>query len=174
MSPMKIQLYDNFLSKKECKFLINYYQKYYENEFNDATYGNTSSMLTLTLDNKSRRVSWLHLRVNLIRWKCLNHIFKQVPLVLEYDQLVHWPNESFLNLHYDRPDIWKQSLGLNTSWTTICYLNDDYSGGETVLDDQKIKPKTGTLLMFNSRNILHGVTPVGGTRYTYASWFQEK
>ena len=59
----------------------------------------------------------------------------------------------------------------------IVYLNQDFSGGETVFRDQysKIYPETGKLLMFPAGyDYTHGVTPVrDANRYTIALWFTE-
>ena len=35
-------------------------------------------------------------------------------------------------------------------------------------------PKKGRLLVFPSKKILHGVSPVHGDRYTHIAWWQEK
>ncbi len=58
-------------------------------------------------------------------------------------------------------------------WTSVCYLNDDYEGGETLLSNNMVPPQKGRLVVFNSKNIPHGVNEVLGTRYTYTAWWQE-
>lgn len=57
--------------------------------------------------------------------------------------------------------------------TIICYLNDDYVGGEITFPqfDLTIKPKAGDLIMFPSR-YRHGVLQMhSGNRYSLPSWF---
>lgn len=57
--------------------------------------------------------------------------------------------------------------------TVICYLNDDYVGGEITFPqfDIKIKPAAGDLIMFPSR-YRHGVLQMhSGNRYSLPSWF---
>jgi predicted 2-oxoglutarate/Fe(II)-dependent dioxygenase YbiX len=56
----------------------------------------------------------------------------------------------------------------------ICYLNDDYVGGEIFFPhvNKKIKPKAGDLVMFPGR-FRHGVTGVtNGQRHTMLCWFK--
>jgi hypothetical protein len=56
----------------------------------------------------------------------------------------------------------------------ICYLNDDYVGGEIFFPqlNKKIKPNAGDLIMFPGR-FRHGVTGVkSGDRHTMLSWFR--
>ena len=83
-------VYDNVLNDKECEFLIRYFNRHYNNEEN--TGNNFSRILTLTLNTNWRTVSWthwFHIRVNLIRRKCLRRVMEEIPLKLQYDQLVH-------------------------------------------------------------------------------------
>ena len=59
-------------------------------------------------------------------------------------------------------------------WTSVCYLNDDYEGGETLIEDDTIKPQKGRLVVFPSKKMEHGVSLVKGKpRYTYISWWRE-
>lgn len=57
--------------------------------------------------------------------------------------------------------------------TAICYLNDEFAGGETYFSKYgvTIVPKAGDLVMFPSR-YRHGVKRMsGGVRYTLPTWF---
>ena len=56
----------------------------------------------------------------------------------------------------------------------ILYLNDNFSGGETVFEnDTIIKPKKGRLLVFSNGIFLHKVNLITeGTRYVIAGWFK--
>jgi predicted 2-oxoglutarate/Fe(II)-dependent dioxygenase YbiX len=50
-------------------------------------------------------------------------------------------------------------------------LNDDFTGGETFVDDYVNKPKTGSAIIFPS-NYYHGVHKIlSGQRVTFAMWF---
>ena len=88
---------------------------------------------------------------------------------IEYVQIVKWPPGAFMNPHYDdaRP---------TTSLVSITTLNDDFSGGEHFIEEEKEKlefiPETGKTLAFDGMKYLHGVRKVTrGTRYTFAIWY---
>ena len=61
-------------------------------------------------------------------------------------------------------------------YTSVCYLNDDITGGETVLPDFQldVKPKAGRMVAFpSSSEYIHGVRPTTvGTRYTFTGWYK--
>jgi prolyl 4-hydroxylase len=55
----------------------------------------------------------------------------------------------------------------------VCYLNDDFSGGETAFADPAITvpPATGTVLAF-SPILMHRANPViSGTKYVITAWY---
>jgi hypothetical protein len=61
--------------------------------------------------------------------------------------------------------------------SAICYLNDDYTGGELEFPYHgiKIKPQAGMLIMFPSsfayQHIAHPIT--SGTKYAMVTWIKE-
>ena len=161
MEQNHIILWDNVLTKKECDFLIDYYGKY---QFGEPS-SNLSSFLTLTLSKKWRTVPvhhFLHFRVNLIRRKIISKVTKRTKKKLQFDMICHWPNQSLMHLHRDH---------IVTPYALICYLNDDYVGGETIICNQKITPKYGRMIFYDGLNNPHSVNSVIGNRYTYTAWF---
>tara|TARA_Y100000310_G_C20155353_1_gene566650 strand:+ start:70 stop:504 length:435 start_codon:yes stop_codon:yes gene_type:complete len=78
-------------------------------------------------------------------------------------EIVKWPTGSKMALHRDEGDTF--------SW--IIYLNDDFEGGETVIDGIKIQPKIGRLVLFSNGFYEHEVTEITkGTRYTLIAWYK--
>ena len=73
-----------------------------------------------------------------------------------------------MHRHYDGK-IHKQN-----SFSAICYLNDNFKGGRTLLQDKKIVPEIGKVIVFNSQKMEHGVEEVIGDRFTYISWWKKK
>lgn len=68
----------------------------------------------------------------------------------------------------------------NRVFTTILYLNTPKSGGELVIYKPKskdteitLKPKSGTLVMFESERFMHEVLPTANDRYSIAGWFRK-
>ena len=149
----------NFLTENECDFLISYFKSNYRGLAHDGTH-------ILPLNDSSR----FHFKKSLLRRKIRNMITRRHSnLELNYDQIVKWPNGSFKDLHYDKDT----GLPKKVDWTLVCYLNDDFSGGRTRVEETFIVPQKGKMTLFNSKNFSHGVEPVDGTRYTYIAWWQE-
>ncbi len=71
-------------------------------------------------------------------------------------------------------DLWEKTLDRDLS--VVCFLNDDFAGGELVFPalDLSVKPQAGTLVCFPSdHNYIHGVNPVTlGHRYTLVTWLK--
>lgn len=66
--------------------------------------------------------------------------------------------------HRDRPG--------NCEFTWLFELNDDFEGGEFVLDGQELMLNKGDMLLFNNR-LIHEVRPViSGTRYAAFTKFK--
>jgi predicted 2-oxoglutarate/Fe(II)-dependent dioxygenase YbiX len=88
-----------------------------------------------------------------------------------YNLLKYGVDEEYKG-HYDG--------GTNTgrAISAICYLNDDYEGGEIEFPyfNVKIKPEAGMLILFPSnfayRHIAHPVT--SGTKYAMVTWIHDR
>ena len=63
-------------------------------------------------------------------------------------------------------------LTMNRYYTVLCYLNDDFEGGNTQFPalDYAVRPQSGKAILFPSR-YLHGGEPVTrGEKYILVSW----
>lgn len=149
-------LKDNFLSKEECKNLINFYKK------------NKKKCV------KFRNVFPLHLNIykdidqNL--FKKINNISLLINnSIIDWAQIVYWPKDSFQDLHFD-------NASEKTTLSSICYLNDNFTGGETYFEDgTTFKPKTGRILFFDGKYYFHGVKKViSKNRFVLAIWYKAK
>ena len=130
---MKTLILDNFLSKEECKFLIKYYESNTENieKFRDVF------PLTLHFVEK----------LNFLTFK-LNRIAEEFGAQIDWFQIVKWPKNSFQELHFD-------TAKKETILSSIVYLNDNFTEGETEFTklNIKIKPKKGKALLFFNCNL---------------------
>ena len=60
------------------------------------------------------------------------------------------------------------------AWTSIVFLNDDFEGGELIVDNCIIKPKKNELVLFTG-NEPHMVNPIiNGERFTLVSISEKK
>lgn len=102
--------------------------------------------------------------------------FKQ-KLYPDYTDLVYWPSGLSMDVHAD--SVWLDGTPALFPYrycAGICYLNDDYEGGETFFPNFniKIKPKKGKVVLFSSNlEHQHGVKEVKGERYTMPIWFSK-
>jgi hypothetical protein len=142
---------DNFLSIDECNNLISFYE---ENKKDSIKYRDTF---------------FLDLKENNLDKTLVNNISNISKLIngsdIDMAQIVYWPTGSFQDLHHD--------IALkNTTLSSVCYLNDDYEGGQTYFEDGTIfSHKKGRILFFDGKYYLHGVKKITSrNRYSLAIW----
>jgi predicted 2-oxoglutarate/Fe(II)-dependent dioxygenase YbiX len=146
---------DNFLEKDDCKKLINFYKENKKNHllFRDTIYLNLNPKKDLGKDlfNNIHSIS-----------KLINNS------IIDWAQIVFWSKGSFQNLHFD-------NASKITTLSSICYLNDDFKGGQTYFEDNTIfSPKIGRILFFDGKHYHHGVKKITkGERYTLAIWYKK-
>ena len=139
-----ILLYDNFLSKEECDKYVSVFKKEKDKikQYRDTF---TLKIQDVVLLNK------LKFEFNINKLMTPDNL-----------EIVMWPKDSFMNLHCDNKD----------TLAFIIYLNEDYVGGETIVDKKKIEPKTGRVVIFSNGRLEHSVNKIEeGTRYTLIGWY---
>ena len=148
---MKTLIYDNLLTEDECNFAIDFYKKLeHEAEKHRNVYP----------------LSILKDEMNYLQTK-LSKISKEFNAEIDWIQIVKWPIGSYQNLHFD-------DFSEETILSSITYLNDNFDGGCPIVGNEKVTPKTGDLILFTGKDILHGVEEVTkGTRYTITSWYKK-
>ena len=72
--------------------------------------------------------------------------------------------------HFDSPEIG----GTSHNYSFTIFLNDDYRGGELVVEDKIIKPKQGHIYIYPSDKF-HSVNEVtAGTRFAIIGWLKSR
>lgn len=85
-------------------------------------------------------------------------------MYLKNAELIYWPIGEKHEWHDDT---------IYYDHTTITYLNENYQGGRTIVEDKKIEPKTGKFISFPSK-FKHCVTQLTkGHRYVMIAWFNK-
>jgi predicted 2-oxoglutarate/Fe(II)-dependent dioxygenase YbiX len=88
-----------------------------------------------------------------------------------YNLLKYKPGQEY-KTHYD------SGTGMGRALSAICYLNDDYEGGEIEFPEfkVKIKPEPGMLILFPSNFAYkHTAYPVTkGTKYALVTWIHDR
>jgi predicted 2-oxoglutarate/Fe(II)-dependent dioxygenase YbiX len=136
---------DNFINQEQCINLINY--------FNNNLNNTKKYRDTITLSHKDYYI--FHKLQTLFNFQDFSNTDNM--------EIVLWNAGSKMDLHTDNGD--KLSF--------IIYLNDDYVGGETIIDDITVKPRTGRLILFSNGYYLHKVNEVKtNKRYTLIGWYK--
>ena len=150
---------DNFLNKKECNDIIDFYKSQPLPKIFDGTYP-----FPLTKNSK------LYIKKY---QKLLNKINKvSISLnksIVDWFQIVKWPAfHPGKKLHFDK-------VNSSTILSSILYLNSDFEGGHTYFTDgTSIAPKAGRIVFFDGKYHYHGVSPIYNNRYTIAAWYKKQ
>ena len=136
---------DNFINQQQCKNLIDH--------FNNSLNNTKKYRDTITLSHRDFYI--FHKLQTFFNFQDFSNTDNM--------EIVLWNVGSKMDLHTDKGD--KLSF--------IIYLNDDYIGGETTIDDITIKPKIGRLVLFNNGYYLHKVNEIKtNKRYTLIGWYK--
>lgn len=146
---------NNFISESDCKSLIAFYKHYYP----QYGYPFAGTQLIQLWDLKDK-FDFIYA----LGSKFLNHIHSIDDSVsIDYFEIVERFPTTYMDKHYDFED---------QKYTSIVYLNDDYEGGETVIEDVVIKPKTGKIVTFKGPKMHHGINIVmNSSRFTLPIWY---
>tara|TARA_R110000744_G_scaffold308568_2_gene416611 strand:- start:213 stop:647 length:435 start_codon:yes stop_codon:yes gene_type:complete len=135
---------DNFLSKEECNKLI---EKFKQSKDSVLKYRNTFT-LKIKPENILERIN------NQFKF----HNF----LKPDNCEIVMWPVDSYMKIHIDNGD----------KFSFFLYLNDDFEGGETVVEDITVKPKQGRIIIFSNGVMYHEVKQIKkNNRFMLAGWY---
>ena len=160
-----IYVKDNFLTNKECRALIDFFNNYYDQHgiiFDDR------KIIHIPL-----------LTVNLSNNDAINDadLLKHISSKLEYN-IKGIDNSAYVNYSHitmreiDNFQEYHFDFDYHT-YTSVLYLNDDFTGGETEVEGNVIEPVEGTLITFAGNVLEHRVLPVKqGKRYTILVWYK--
>ena len=154
---------DNFLSKEQCDWFIRL--------FNAETTEFAEPGERFGLDLLPQHLEILHLdqiyhyrEVKFIaaQWARLVPVANAFP---DYMQVVRRAPGAFLGPHVDFED---------RVYSSIIYLNDDFSGGETRVGNRIIEPEVGKCFGLYGSHVQHELHEVrDGSRYILIVWFRD-
>ena len=77
-------------------------------------------------------------------------------------EIVKCPTGSKMDPHIDP----------NDKYAVVIYLNDNFEGGSTIIDNIMVEPRKGYGVLFKGGKLKHSVTEITkGVRYTVAIWY---
>jgi hypothetical protein len=133
-------------------------------------------------------ITYLSDITNNINIQTINNLFYSLLLstsnsyAVRYNIAENFYHENYQLLKYRSGEEYKAHYDGGTNIgrciSAICYLNDEYEGGELEFTnfDIKIKPKAGSLILFPSnyayRHIAHPVK--SGTKYALVTWIRDR
>ena len=85
--------------------------------------------------------------------------------VIQNIEIVKYPQGASKGFHFD-------NARDTTTGASITYLNDDYIGGQTVIEGVSVQPLRGRTVFFDGKQYKHNVmNVVKGCRYTLSIWY---
>ena len=166
---------EDFLPSDICDKLVTWFKKQTKQSKNEGSslFNNRTIPYSTIGDREIKQI------VNSYKYDSTYHarkLFKKT-LYPDYTELVFWPSGLSMDVHADA--VWLDGTPAKFPYrycAGVCYLNDDYEGGETFFPNFNIevKPKIGKIALFPSNlEYQHGVKEVKGERYTMPIWFTE-
>jgi len=144
----------NFLSDEECNFCIDFFEASNNKQIFQSNY-----LVNLEFHNDDLDI------FKLIKKKLTLHMNDvDKDSFINYSEIVKYPIGNAKGEHLDHT---------YHPYTSIIYLNDKFTGGETVVDNQIVKPERGKVLSFNGRDLLHKVNKATADRYTNSTWYKK-
>ena len=161
----EVHVIPDFLSKEECEWFSAFHKvmwRYHGVTFSDRKILYVNQMIDYLADEKAYNST-----------DPLKKILADIACnIRKYDERAY-PNYSHITgwvapirqpMHFDFPQ---------HAWTSIIYLNEDFVGGSTIIEDQNIQPEQGMMVLFEGCKLNHGVENVThGTRYTISTWYK--
>ena len=166
---------ENFISNDSCNKIVSWFkdQKKEDKNSGNNLFDNRTIPYSVINDNKIKQiVNAYKYDVTFLARKLFNK-----SLYPDYTDLVYWPSGLSMDVHADA--VWLDGTPARFPYrycAGVCYLNDDYEGGETFFPNFniEIKPKIGKLVLFPANlEYQHGVKEVKGERYTMPIWFSK-
>ena len=182
---------DRFISAWECDLFIDYWQRNADRlisknqgqeELVDDFYGRALRLKRVDNPLIHHYMNVIRVRTSLQIKEKFNLSFNEFVMPTN-TQIVKWNTGQKMDLHTDTSRFtdgfnsaaYERGVGLKTPYhyrySALIYLNDEYTGGETLMEGDVITPEKGKLVIFDSDN-LHGVNEVKDVeRFTMPMWF---
>lgn len=172
---MNPKIIENFISDTQCNLLSSYlynatnWENNVDPSWNERLISvkkNSDALFTIINDIRSRTEEQIKSEFGI-----------SCPLYTNLSQFVKWRiGDKIWPPHADgENEDGTQNLFYFRNYSSIIYLNDDYTGGEIIFPkiNLTIQPKKGTLIFFpGTAEYLHGVKPVlSGVRFTIATFY---
>jgi alpha-ketoglutarate-dependent taurine dioxygenase/predicted 2-oxoglutarate/Fe(II)-dependent dioxygenase YbiX len=179
-----ISINKNFLTPEEIKTILNYIEYMISEDWqtSESLFWNKRILDLNNINNPNPKDQLIKEMLVDIRQRIIENI-KEVqgvafPIYADTLQIVKWPKGYEQEPHADGEHIYPEDGEHpfpHRLYASVCYLNNDFDGGEIYFPqhDIELKPVPGTMVNFpGTREYLHGVRSVdNGIRYTIVSFY---
>tara|TARA_R110000796_G_scaffold221386_1_gene337452 strand:+ start:235 stop:726 length:492 start_codon:yes stop_codon:yes gene_type:complete len=150
---------EEFLSNSECQFYLNKAHK------------NVGVGPKISWEKRIYKLQPNDFIINKVQsfFKDFNIFLKAVDA-----SITTWNVGTWSNLHvHGKGNTAYDDMRHNTKYNSIIYLNNNFEGGEFYTDNITIKPKKGTLTLFDGSKIFHGIKEIKKEeRYIIIIWWE--
>ena len=156
-----VYVFKDFLQESDCKKIITFLNS---NEFKQAHQFNSGRHNNELFTSDKIIIELIDSKINKLKFDGREIINYVVPF-----EFYKYKKLDYITPHVDSPVLFDSNLQSN--YTAIIYLNDDFVGGDTFFVDlkSKINPVQGMLLLFE-HHLLHEALRIElGTKYIYRS-----
>ena len=153
----------NFLSVDDCEMLISYHKDNCISPEKPLLPTKESLGVYFYKEGETRPLDIIH-KFPDIDEKVMSWVtgLNDEHLYIRTNEITKWNTGNKSPLHRDK---------FQELWSALIYLNDDFTGGKTFLEDgTHIIPEQGKCLLLQGNKVRHGVTEVSGIRYTLGYW----
>tara|TARA_R110000787_G_scaffold224276_1_gene332466 strand:- start:3400 stop:3846 length:447 start_codon:yes stop_codon:yes gene_type:complete len=142
---------EGFLDKNLCDYCVDFFEK---NKSKTQSFHNRKLLSISPTKNSNKKI------INLI-----NKFSKLYPNhKIANFEILKWPVGEFMDWHDDT---------IYYDKTTITYLNEDYEGGRTTINDYTVEPKIGKIILFDSNQNHKVSTMISNNRYVLLVWYSK-
>ena len=161
----EVYLTDNFLSDDICNWFMSFHQTMfplYGSEFENRRIINLTELTHVLYNNNLPYDVTDYLKI--VQANLTTEVRKYDPKAFpNYIHCTEWTAPIYQPIHTDFDE---------HVWTSILYLNDNFTGGNTIIEGERISPKKGSVITFKGE-LKHGVEEVTeGNRYTISVWYK--
>jgi predicted 2-oxoglutarate/Fe(II)-dependent dioxygenase YbiX len=158
----------NFLNLEDCKYLINYFETNKHKTWNNRKEFSHRTLHFKNVDNIAKQLlSYYQTKLKFF----IEHFYNCYLNNWNEPEICRWLTGESMSLHGDNAN------GVdNMNFSSIMYLNDDYTGGEIQFSDKnKYRLSAGSVIFFDSdKHNFHEVLEIkAGKRYTIPLWFKK-
>lgn len=185
MSNQINEIYGLITDKSFCDRAIDFYNLKQKENVTECGFENFYGK---TLDNTEITDDKLRKQIKSLVYRITQEFYNRYKISIypSHWDITYWAPGSMFEAHVDNlgspGNPYDRGIGIpsinSRNYTSVCYLNDDYIGGETFLGsitnpDYTCKPEKEKIFIFPS-GYPHGVTNVeSGDRYVLLIWFTE-